>query len=106
MPFADPLTKARWQKDYNKRWYRANRVTRNLIARNVTNRRKLRQTKRQWVLDQCGHSCTNCGNPSMALEISDPRRARDLEGKSVMDYSWEDLQAVHSRLILRCPECS
>ena len=107
MPFANPETKRAWQKEYNRRYYRANKKSKKLVERAVESRRELRKSKRDWILIRRHHTCSSCGKPGMALEISDPySNSHDrLSERAVVDYSWEDLQAREKYIYLTCIVC-
>ncbi len=107
MPFADPQTKRAWQKEYNRRYYRANKKSKKLVERAVESRRELRRSKRDWILIRRYHNCSSCGNPGMALELSDPASISNerLLNRAVVDYSWADLQSREKYIILTCIDC-
>lgn len=107
MPFANPETKRAWQKEYNRRYYRANKNSKKLVERAVESRRELRKSKRDWILIRRYHNCSSCGNPGMALELSDPDSDSSdrLRDRAVVDYSWEDLQTREKYIYLTCIVC-
>ena len=107
MPFANPETKRAWQKEYNRRYYRANKKSKKLVERAVDSRRDLRKSKRDWILKRRHHNCSYCGKTGMALELSDPASTNHarLSERGVVDYSWDDLFAREKYVHLTCITC-
>jgi hypothetical protein len=105
MPFSDPEAKRRWQRDYNRRYYAANKVSRRLVSKATDQRRALRARKRQWVMDLVDDRCSGCGEVSMALELSCPTAPRRIADRSVVDYSWTDLKSLGPDLVATCGVC-
>jgi hypothetical protein len=99
MPFSDPEAKRRWQKAYNRRYYAANKASKNLVRRAVDQKRDLRTRKRRWILDRLDDRCSTCGEISMALELT------RIEGRAVVDHSWNDLRALAHTVVATCGAC-
>ena len=59
VPFKDPEKRKAYQKKYQSKYYQRNREE--VIARSVTNKKKLRKAKRAWLLEQLGGKCISCG---------------------------------------------
>ena len=105
MPFSDPEAKRRWQRDYNRRYYAANKVSKRLVSKATKQRRALRVRKRQWIMDHLNDSCTHCGEVAMALELSCPVAPRRLSERAVVDYSWADLRSMAPSIVATCGGC-
>ena len=105
MPFSDPEAKRRWQAEYNRRYYRANKTTRGLVRKAVSQKRDLRTRKRRWILDRHEDRCSTCGGVSMALELTCPTAPLRLSQRAIVDYSWEDLRAHSSQIVTICRGC-
>ena len=105
MPFSDPEAKRRWQRDYNRRYYAANKVSKHLVSKATDQRRALRVRKRQWVTGRLDDRCSQCGEISMALELSCPNAPIRISDRSVVDYSWSDLKSHAPNIIATCAGC-
>jgi len=105
MPFSDPEAKRRWQRDYNRRYYAANKVSKRLVSKAISQKRDLRTRKRRWILDCLDDRCSHCGGVSMALELSCPSAPERLIDRSPVDFSWQDLKSHRYDIVATCGGC-
>jgi len=105
MPFSDPEAKRRWQADYNRRYYRANKTSKGLVRKAVDQKRDLRARKRRWILGELDDRCSTCGGISMALELTCPTAPSRLWERAVVDYSWDDLRSHAHLVVATCGGC-
>ena len=119
VPFKDPEKRKAYQKKYQSKYYQRNREE--VIARSVTNKKKLRKAKRAWLLEQLGGKCISCGYEGANLHChhtdkSYKRPWGDVRGgtqggsgirfqRGITDYPWEDLKKKIHTLELLCGNC-
>lgn len=105
MPFSDPEAKRRWQRDYNRRYYAANKASKGLVRKAVDQKRDLRSRKRAWIMGEIDDCCTHCGGISMALELTCPIAPERIAPRAVVDYSWADLRSLSDHIVATCGGC-
>ncbi len=111
MPYSDPAKKAAYQKEYNKKYYRNYKDSKNLVGKAVSSKTLLRDKKKQYLLTKLGHECKTCGltDPTvLGVRSTDKTFKRtwgDKSYKSIYDYSWDDLEVIYPTLKIVCAAC-
>tara|TARA_R110000824_G_scaffold273053_1_gene461568 strand:- start:1183 stop:1614 length:432 start_codon:yes stop_codon:yes gene_type:complete len=112
MPYADPEKKREYQKAYNKKYYRDFKDYKNLVTKAVKSKNSLRTRKQQYLLSQLGSKCMICGFDERELLTvkttpqTHLRKWGETGYKSLVDYSWDDLDVIWPTLKIICGACA
>lgn len=106
MPYKDPEKKREYMKKYNKEWYGENKESYNLISKNTSRKRDLRNNKRNFLMDSLGNFCPSCGGESVGnikLHIISDAPL----GKPIADHSWPQIKIMlaNRKVSLICTAC-
>jgi hypothetical protein len=109
MPYSDPEKKREYMKRYNPSYYEANRDTRNLVTKNTTRKKSLRENKMEYVIECIGINCYYCGAESdgeikISLEIDPSYKPLP---KSLTDHSWNQIKIMSNSGVIKniCSVC-
>jgi len=109
MPYSDPEQKRQYMKRYNPSYYEANRDTHNLVTKNITRKKSLRDTKMDYIIECIGINCYYCGAESdgeikISLEIDPSYKPLP---KSLTDHSWNQIKIMSNSGVIKniCSVC-
>lgn len=112
MPYADPEKKREYQQAYNKKYYKDYKDYKNLVNRAVKSKKSLRSRKQTYLLSQLGSKCMICGfdeRELLTVKTSPQTHLRkwgEKGYKSLVDYSWDDLDVIWPTLKIICGACA